>query len=138
MVPMPREMLLLQPSLFRVYSPVCFYNYNHIVLRFSFYGANNTSLLVMVANLEGKYEALEKYGIDLTKMAKQGKLDLVIGRGEEIRRCIQIMSQRTKNNHVLINEPSVGKTTIVEGSIFHLQCLLQTVCRLWNWDMYIK
>jgi ATP-dependent Clp protease ATP-binding subunit ClpA len=108
------------------------------VLRFSFYGANNTSLLVMVANLEGKYEALEKYGIDLTKMAKQGKLDLVIGRGEEIRRCIQIMSQRTKNNHVLINEPSVGKTTIVEGSIFHLQCLLQTVCRLWNWDMYIK
>ncbi|CAK9270809.1 unnamed protein product [Sphagnum jensenii] len=64
---------------------------------------------------EGKYEALEKYGIDLTEMAKQGKLDPVIGRDEEIRRCIQILSRRTKNNPVLIGEPGVGKTAIVEG-----------------------
>jgi hypothetical protein len=71
-------------------------------------------------------------------MAKQGKLDLVIGRDEEIRCCIQILSRRTKNNLVLISELGVGKTTIGEGSVFHLQCLLQTVCRLWNWDMYIR
>jgi ATP-dependent Clp protease ATP-binding subunit ClpB len=64
---------------------------------------------------EGKYEALEKYGIDLTEMAKEGKLDPVIGRDEEIRRCIQILSRRTKNNPVLIGEPGVGKTAIVEG-----------------------
>jgi ATP-dependent Clp protease ATP-binding subunit ClpA len=93
---------------------------------------------MMVANPEAKYEALEKYGIDLTKMAKQGKLDLVIGCDEEIRRCIQILHQRTKNNPVLIGEPGVCKTAIVEGSVFHLQCLLQTVCRLSNWDMYIR
>jgi ATP-dependent Clp protease ATP-binding subunit ClpA len=93
---------------------------------------------VVVADSEGKYEALEKYGIDLTEMAKQGKLDPVIGRDGEIQRYIQILFRRTKNNHVLIGKPSVNKTTIVEGSIFHLQCLLQTVCRLWNWDMYIK
>jgi ATP-dependent Clp protease ATP-binding subunit ClpA len=110
----------------------------HIVLGFSFCGANNTSLLVVVADPEGKYEALEKYGIDLTEMAKQGKLDPVIGRDEEIRRCIQILSRRTKNNPVLIGEPGVGKTAIVEGSVFRLQCLLQTVCRLWNWNMYIR
>jgi ATP-dependent Clp protease ATP-binding subunit ClpB len=64
---------------------------------------------------EGKYEALEKYGIDLTETAKQGKLDPVIGRDEEIRCCIQILCQRTKNNQVLIGEPGVGKTAIVEG-----------------------
>ncbi|CAK9863915.1 unnamed protein product [Sphagnum jensenii] len=64
---------------------------------------------------EGKYEALEKYGIDLTETAKQGKLDPVIGRDEEIRCCIQILCQRTKNNPVLIGEPGVGKTAIVEG-----------------------
>jgi len=87
---------------------------------------------------EGKYEALEKYGIDLTEMAKQGKLDLVIGRDEEIQRCIQILSRRTKNNLVLINKFGVSKTAIVKGSVFHLQCLLQIDCRLWNWDMYIK
>jgi hypothetical protein len=108
------------------------------VLGFSFCDANNTSLLVVVADPEGKYEALEKYGIDLTEMAKQGKLDPVIGRDEEIRRCIQIFSRRTKNNPVLIGEPGVGKTAIVEGSVFHLQCPLQIVCRLWNWDMYIR
>jgi hypothetical protein len=93
---------------------------------------------VVVADLERKYEALEKYGIDLTKMAKQGKLDPVIGHDEEIRRCIQIMSRRTKNNHVLNGEPGVGKTPIIQGSTFHLQCLLQTVYRLWNWDMNIR
>jgi hypothetical protein len=71
-------------------------------------------------------------------MAKQGKLDPTIGRDEEIWHYIQILSQRTKNNHVFINEPDVGKITIVQGSVFHFQCFLQTVCRLWNWDMYIK
>ncbi|XP_054802690.1 chaperone protein ClpB3, chloroplastic [Prosopis cineraria] len=64
---------------------------------------------------EGKYEALEKYGKDLTAMAKSGKLDPVIGRDDEIRRCIQILSRRTKNNPVLIGEPGVGKTAISEG-----------------------
>ncbi len=66
-------------------------------------------------NPEGKYEALEKYGRDLTEAAKQGKLDPVIGRDEEIRRTIQILSRRTKNNPVLIGEPGVGKTAIAEG-----------------------
>ncbi|KAG6384345.1 hypothetical protein SASPL_155822 [Salvia splendens] len=64
---------------------------------------------------EGKYEALEKYGNDLTAMARAGKLDPVIGRDDEIRRCIQILSRRTKNNPVLIGEPGVGKTAISEG-----------------------
>ncbi len=64
---------------------------------------------------EGTYEALEKYGRDLTELAKQGKLDPVIGRDEEIRRVIQILSRRTKNNPVLIGPPGVGKTAIVEG-----------------------
>jgi ATP-dependent Clp protease ATP-binding subunit ClpB len=64
---------------------------------------------------EGTYEALEKYGRDLTALAEQGKLDPVIGRDEEIRRVIQILSRRTKNNPVLIGPPGVGKTAIVEG-----------------------
>jgi len=64
---------------------------------------------------EGTYQALEKYGRDLTRFASQGKLDPVIGRDEEIRRVIQILSRRTKNNPVLIGEPGVGKTAIVEG-----------------------
>ena len=64
---------------------------------------------------EGTYEALEKYGRDLTALAQQGKLDPVIGRDEEIRRVIQILSRRTKNNPVLIGQPGVGKTAIVEG-----------------------
>jgi ATP-dependent Clp protease ATP-binding subunit ClpB len=64
---------------------------------------------------EGTYQALEKYGRDLTKLAGQGKLDPVIGRDDEIRRVIQILSRRTKNNPVLIGEPGVGKTAIVEG-----------------------
>jgi len=66
-------------------------------------------------NPESTYEALEKYGRDLTKLAGQGKLDPVIGRDEEIRRVIQVLSRRTKNNPVLIGEPGVGKTAIVEG-----------------------
>ncbi len=66
-------------------------------------------------NPEGKYEALTKYGRDLTEAAKAGKLDPVIGRDEEIRRTIQILSRRTKNNPVLIGEPGVGKTAIAEG-----------------------
>jgi ATP-dependent Clp protease ATP-binding subunit ClpB len=66
-------------------------------------------------NPEGKYQALERYGRDLTELARKGKLDPVIGRDEEIRRVIQVLSRRTKNNPVLIGEPGVGKTAIVEG-----------------------
>jgi len=66
-------------------------------------------------NPEGKYQALEKYGRDLTEAARKGKLDPVIGRDEEIRRVIQVLSRRTKNNPVLIGEPGVGKTAVVEG-----------------------
>jgi ATP-dependent Clp protease ATP-binding subunit ClpB len=66
-------------------------------------------------NPEAKYQALEKYGRDLTDLARRGKLDPVIGRDEEIRRVIQVLSRRTKNNPVLIGEPGVGKTAIVEG-----------------------
>ncbi|WP_017661432.1 ATP-dependent chaperone ClpB [Baaleninema simplex] len=66
-------------------------------------------------NPEGKYNALEKYGRDLTDAAKKGKLDPVIGRDDEIRRTVQILSRRTKNNPVLIGEPGVGKTAIAEG-----------------------
>ncbi len=67
------------------------------------------------ANPEGKYQALEKYGRDLTDLARKNKSDPVIGRDEEIRRVIQVLSRRTKNNPVLIGEPGVGKTAIVEG-----------------------
>ncbi len=66
-------------------------------------------------NPEVKYQALEKYGRDLTQMARMGKLDPVIGRDDEIRRTMQILSRRTKNNPVLVGEPGVGKTAIVEG-----------------------
>ena len=66
-------------------------------------------------NPEDKYKALERYGIDLLEMARKGKLDPVIGRDEEIRRCMQVLNRRTKNNPVLIGEPGVGKTAIVEG-----------------------
>lgn len=66
-------------------------------------------------NAEDQYQALEKYGIDLTARARSGKLDPVIGRDEEIRRVIQVLSRRTKNNPVLIGEPGVGKTAVVEG-----------------------
>ncbi|WP_047491033.1 ATP-dependent chaperone ClpB [Terriglobus sp. TAA 43] len=66
-------------------------------------------------NPEGKFQALEKYGKDVTKQAREGRLDPVIGRDEEIRRVVQVLSRRTKNNPVLIGEPGVGKTAIVEG-----------------------
>src|SRR5262249_40195781 len=70
---------------------------------------------VTTPNPEGTYQSLEKYGRDLTELASKGKLDPVIGRDEEIRRVIQVLSRRTKNNPVLIGEPGVGKTAIVEG-----------------------
>ena len=66
-------------------------------------------------NPENKYQALQKFGKDITELARKGKLDPVIGRDEEIRRVIQVLSRRTKNNPVLIGEPGVGKTAIVEG-----------------------
>ncbi len=74
-----------------------------------------TSEPVTTQNPEVSYQTLERYGRDLTKRAKEGKLDPVIGRDEEIRRCIEVLSRRTKNNPVLIGEPGVGKTAIVEG-----------------------
>ena len=90
------------------------------------YGADRDQLLRALQEVRGsnrvtdqapeeKYEALERYGRDLTAVAEQGKLDPVIGRDEEIRRVIQVLSRRTKNNPVLIGEPGVGKTAIVEG-----------------------
>lgn len=90
------------------------------------YGINQDNVLRVLVDIRGsnrvtdqnpedKYQALEKYGKDLTDLAKKGKLDPVIGRDEEIRRSIQVLSRRTKNNPVLIGEPGVGKTAIVEG-----------------------
>jgi len=76
---------------------------------------NNRKQNVNSDNPEGEYKALQKYGRDLTAAARRGKLDPVIGRDEEIRRTIEILSRRTKNNPVLIGEPGVGKTAIVEG-----------------------
>ena len=70
---------------------------------------------VTSTSAEEQYEALEKYGIDLVRAAEEGKLDPVIGRDEEIRRVIQILSRRTKNNPCLVGEPGVGKTAVVEG-----------------------
>ncbi|MCH8273704.1 MAG: ATP-dependent chaperone ClpB [Armatimonadetes bacterium] len=89
-------------------------------------GADKKSLLRAIEEVRGgrrvtdqtpeeKYRALEKYGLDLTAAARQGKLDPVIGRNEEIRRVMQVLSRRTKNNPVLIGDPGVGKTAIVEG-----------------------
>ncbi|HEV3322382.1 MAG TPA: ATP-dependent chaperone ClpB [Solirubrobacteraceae bacterium] len=89
-------------------------------------GASNDRLLQALAEVRGphrvtdqspedKYQALERFGRDFTKLAEEGKLDPVIGRDEEIRRVIQVLSRRTKNNPVLIGEPGVGKTAIVEG-----------------------
>ncbi len=94
--------------------------------RLSSYGLNKDAILkalkevrgsqrVTSQNPESTYEALQKYGRDLTALARQGKLDPVIGRDEEIRRIVQILSRRTKNNPALIGEPGVGKTAIVEG-----------------------
>ena len=93
---------------------------------FSSVNLNYDSVLLAIKNLrgsqtvtdenpEGKYRSLEKYSIDLTDIARQGKLDPVIGRDKEIRRAIQVLSRRTKNNPVLIGEAGVGKTAIVEG-----------------------
>lgn len=90
------------------------------------YGADEKSIETAIESLrqgrrvtdqnpEDKFQALEKYGIDLTAKARQNKLDPVIGRDEEIRRVIQVLSRRTKNNPVLIGEPGVGKTAVVEG-----------------------
>src|SRR6185295_2504079 len=66
-------------------------------------------------NAEDKYQALKRYAKDLTELARRGKLDPVIGRDEEIRRVMQVLTRRTKNNPVLIGDPGVGKTAIVEG-----------------------
>ena len=66
-------------------------------------------------NPDDKYQALERYGRDLVELARRGKMDPVIGRDAEIRRVVQVLSRRTKNNPVLIGEPGVGKTAIVEG-----------------------
>jgi len=90
------------------------------------HGANHDAILraltavrgsqkVTDQNPEAKYQALERYAKDLTELARRGKLDPVIGRDEEIRRVVQVLSRRTKNNPVLIGEPGVGKTAIVEG-----------------------
>ncbi|MGY9079904.1 MAG: ATP-dependent chaperone ClpB [Candidatus Nanopelagicales bacterium] len=73
------------------------------------------SARVSTQDPEGTFQALEKYGIDLTALAREGKIDPVIGRDEEVRRTIQVLSRRTKNNPVLIGEPGVGKTAVVEG-----------------------
>ena len=73
------------------------------------------SARVTTENPEETYQALEKYGVDLTQQARDGALDPVIGRDAEIRRVIQVLSRRTKNNPVLIGEPGVGKTAVVEG-----------------------
>src|SRR5690606_20428875 len=73
------------------------------------------SARVTSPNPEGTYKALEQYGTDLTAAAAEGRLDPVIGRDAEIRRVVQVLSRRTKNNPVLIGEPGVGKTAVVEG-----------------------
>src|SRR5207249_4300924 len=70
---------------------------------------------VTTQNPEATYQALERFGIDLTALARQNRLDPVIGRDEEIRRLVQVLSRRTKNNPVLIGQPGTGKTAIVEG-----------------------
>ena len=93
---------------------------------FSAHGLKRDTVLKALADLrgnqrvidqqpEGKFQALEKYGRDLTALARQGKIDPVIGRDEEIRRVMQVLTRRTKNNPVLIGEPGVGKTAIAEG-----------------------
>ena len=79
------------------------------------FSAVRGSARVTSADAEDAYQSLEKYGIDLTALAREGKLDPVIGRDAEIRRVVQVLSRRTKNNPVLIGEPGVGKTAVVEG-----------------------
>src|SRR5690606_9456063 len=73
------------------------------------------SARVTTPDPEDTYKALEKYGVDLTQRARENKVDPVIGRDAEIRRVVQVLSRRTKNNPVLIGEPGVGKTAVVEG-----------------------
>jgi ATP-dependent Clp protease ATP-binding subunit ClpB len=87
---------------------------NHEMLLQSLVGVRG-SQRITDQNPESKYQALERYALDLTEQARKGKLDPVIGRDEEIRRVMQVLSRRTKNNPVLIGEPGVGKTAIVEG-----------------------
>ncbi|MDR0401708.1 MAG: AAA family ATPase, partial [Endomicrobium sp.] len=102
------------------------YNYNNSSKILKKYGISKEIILktlvdirggqrVVDQNPEDKYQSLEKYGRDLTDLAKFGKLDPVVGRDSEIHRCIQVLSRRTKNNPVIIGEPGVGKTAIVEG-----------------------
>ncbi len=79
------------------------------------FAAVRGSARVTSADAEDQYQSLEKYGVDLTAVAREGKLDPVIGRDSEIRRVVQVLSRRTKNNPVLIGEPGVGKTAVVEG-----------------------
>ena len=100
--------------------------------RLAQYGLTKDAILKALASIRGTqrvttptpestYQALEKYGRDITALARQGKLDPVIGRDEEIRRLVQILSRRTKNNPALIGDPGVGKTAIVEGlSLIHI------------------
>jgi ATP-dependent Clp protease ATP-binding subunit ClpB len=100
---------------------------DHVLLAFApVLGASTEALLVALRNVRGSaritsedpentFQSLEKYGRDLTELAREGRLDPVIGRDEEVRRVIQVLSRRTKNNPVLIGEPGVGKTAIVEG-----------------------
>jgi len=100
---------------------------DHVLLSFaSMLGTTTETLLSALRNVrgsaritsedpEGTFQSLEKYGRDLTSLAREGKLDPVIGRDEEVRRVVQVLSRRTKNNPVLIGEPGVGKTAIVEG-----------------------
>src|SRR6516165_1278816 len=87
-------------------------NYDNILRALTAIRGNQT---VTDQNPEAKYQALERYARDLTELARKGKLDPVIGRDEEVRRVVQVLSRRTKNNPVLIGEPGVGKTAIVEG-----------------------
>ena len=85
------------------------------------------------------YDALLKYGRDVTKLAMEGKIDPIIGRDEEIRRAIQVLSRRSKNNPVLIGEPGVGKTAIIEGlaqRIYHKDVPESLVnCKIFELDM---
>ena len=104
-----------------------FLSVDHLLLAFaSQMGTTSTVLMEALRNVrgsaritsedpEGTFQSLEKYGRDLTALAREGRLDPVIGRDEEVRRVIQVLSRRTKNNPVLIGEPGVGKTAIVEG-----------------------
>jgi ATP-dependent Clp protease ATP-binding subunit ClpB len=104
-----------------------FLSVDHVLLAFaSQMGTTSTALMEALRNVrgsarittedpEGTFQSLEKYGRDLTALAREGRLDPVIGRDEEVRRVIQVLSRRTKNNPVLIGEPGVGKTAIVEG-----------------------